>query len=115
MPKLTPKQRNDKRVEIYEIIKSCLENLGEDIDYCVKGDTKTAILNMPIVINGEDAWGEIMVSIPTKNDYDGYAKREDYKIAVIERAEKEKKKAEDKAKKIAKDEKRRAKEKEKEV
>ena len=104
MAKLTPKQKNEKRLEIYEIIKAHFAEIGEDIEYCVKGDTKTAILNMPTVIDGEDAWAEIMVSIP-KEEYDGYTKREDFEIAAKAKAEKAKADAEKKAKKIEKDKK----------
>ena len=105
MAKITPKQRAEKRMEVYEIIKEHFSSLEEDIDLCVKGDSNTAILNFPTTINGEDAWVEIMVSIPTKEDYDGYEKRESYEMVLKNNAEKEKKKAEEKEKKIARDKK----------
>ena len=101
----TLKQKADKRIEIMEeIIKHFSGELGDDIDYCAKGDTNTQILNMPILIGEEELWAEIMVSIP-KLDYDGYEKREDFQIKQKERKDKEEQKAKEKAKKIEKDKK----------
>lgn len=105
MAKITLAQKNEKRKELYTLIKDFFEKREEDIDYCVKGDTKTAILNMPILIDNEEAWAEIMVSIPNKEDYNGYEKREDYIIASKEKAEKAKIAEEKKRKKIEKDKK----------
>lgn len=105
MGKITIKDRNDKRMKYYELVKKFFEELGEDIDFCAKGDTNTAILNFPTVINEEDAWVEVMVSIPTKADYDGYEQREAYSIKLAEKAEKRKEAEEKKKKKIERDKK----------
>lgn len=105
MAKLTLKQRTDKRTEIYRKILDFFRNEEEDIDFCVKGDTKTAILNFPSLIDNEECWIEIMVSIPTREDYDGYEKREDFKIAEHERKEKKQQIEEKKKKKIEHDKK----------
>lgn len=108
----TLKQKADKRIEIMEQIIKSFSELGEDINYCAKGDTNTVILNMPILINEEEHWAEIMVSIP-KLEYDGYEKREDFLIKQKEKKEKEEQKAKEKAKKIERDKKIREKKKEK--
>lgn len=105
MGKISTIDRQKKRMEYYEIIKEFLSSREEDIDFCVKGDTNTAILNFPTTINGEDAWGEIMVSIPTKADYDGYAQRETYAINLAVKEEKRKESEEKKQKKIERDKK----------
>lgn len=105
MGKISTIDRNKKRMEYYNLIKNFLEKNGEDIDFCAKGDTNTAIINFPTVINGEDAWIEIMVSVPTKADYDGYEQREAYAIKTAEKEEKKKEAEEKKKKKIERDKK----------
>ena len=105
MGKISTVDRNKKRMECYGLIKEFFINKDEDIDFCAKGDTNTAILNFPTVINGEDVWVEIMVSIPTKVDYDGYEQREAYKIKIAEKEEKKKEAEEKKKKKIERDKK----------
>jgi hypothetical protein len=60
------------------------------------------VANMPFVEDGEEGILEISVKV-SKKDYD-YAMQErtDYQAHLVEKAEKEKVKAEEKAKKIAK-------------
>ena len=63
--------------------------------------------------NGDEKWVVITVKVPTGADkgrepYDGYAEAENYEHMLKEKALKAKKKAEEKAKKIAHDEKMRA-------
>lgn len=69
--------------------------------------------NFPVVADdGEEGWVEIVVKVPkgTKDEeYDGYARREQYEIDLKEKAEKKAKAEEAKAKKIAKDKARREK------
>ena len=66
--------------------------------------------NFPIEKDGEEGWVEIVVKVPKYGDDEGYALREEYVMKCEERAQKEREKAEAKARKIAKDEeKRRAK------
>ena len=64
-------------------------------------------------INGDEKWIVITIKVPTGADkgrepYDGYAEAENYEHMLKEKALKAKKKAEEKAKKIAHDEKMRA-------
>ena len=72
---------------------------GEDI-----GLISSNVFNFPIVTeDGEEAWVEISVKVPkgTKDEeYDGYARREQYDIACQEKADKKaKREAASKAKK----------------
>ena len=93
-----------------KVIKSLLEDVftREDV-----GLITSNTLNFPVVADdGEEGWVEIVVKVPkgTKDEeYDGYARREQYKITLKEKAEKEKKRAEEKTKKIERDKKRREK------
>jgi len=70
--------------------------------------------NFPIVADdGEEGWIEICVKVPkgTKDEeYDGYARRDDYRLKCEERKAKAKAQAEAKAKKMARDKARREKE-----
>lgn len=79
---------------------------GEDV-----GAIASNTLNFPIVAeDGEEGWVEVIVKVPkgTKDEeYDGYGRREDYKIAAVDRAEKKAAAEAAKQKKIAKDEARR--------
>ena len=73
--------------------------------------------NFPVVADdGEEGWVEVVIKVPkgTKDEeYDGYGRREQYKIEAEEKAEKKAEAEKKKAAKIAKDEARRAKAKEK--
>ena len=93
------------RKSYYELIKNSLAD--EDIDYAIKGSTKTTVLNLPFVYNDEEGWLEISVAIKTgtKDEaYEGYTMRDEWSMYQKEKAEKAKKKAEATAKKKAKDE-----------
>lgn len=74
---------------------------GEDVALIASN-----IINLPIVTeDGEEGWIEISVKVPkgTKDEeYDGYARRDDYTMKCEEKAEKQAKKEAEKAKKIAK-------------
>ena len=103
---LNNKQKEEAREEMYDKIINYLAEQGEDIARASKGTTDTTVLNMPIVIDDEEAWIVIAVSIPkgSKSEaYDGYAMREAYDFHKKEKELKAKKKAEEKAKKIARD------------
>lgn len=69
------------------------------------GQIASNCVNFPIEYEGEEAWIEVLVKIP--NDDEGYEKREEYADKVKRDIEIEKKRAEEKAKKIARDKKRR--------
>ena len=112
---LNNKQKETARENVYNQIIDFFTEKGEDIARASKGTTDTTVLNMPVVIDGEEAWFVIAVSIPkgTKTEaYDGYAMREAYDFHKQEKELKAKKKAEEKAKKIARDSAARAKQKE---
>ena len=97
------------RARVLAVAMKVFEDCGEDL-----GTISSGAFNFPIVADdGEEGWVEVHVKIPkgTKDEaYDGYGRREDYKILVAERAEKAKAKAEAKAKKMARDKARREKE-----
>lgn len=97
------------RARVLAVIINLFDEMGEDL-----GVISSGALNFPIVADdGEEGWVEVHVKIPkgTKDEaYDGYGRRNDYRILVAERAEKAKAKAEAKAKKIARDKARREKE-----
>lgn len=93
-----------------------IENLFSHLsDYCGEdcGMIASNIFNFPVVANdGEEGWVEIVVKVPkgTKDEeYDGYGRREQYRLECEEKAEKKAKAEEEKAKKIAKDKARREK------
>lgn len=88
---------------------SVVENLFNHLkDYCEEdcGMIASNIFNFPVVADdGEEGWVEVTVKVPkgTKDEeYDGYGRREEYRIASQERAEKNAKREADKAAKIAK-------------
>lgn len=94
---------------------SYVENLFNHLqDYCGEdcGMITSNSFNFPIVINEEEGWVEVVVKVPkgTKDEeYDGYARRQQYEISCKEKAEKKKKAEADKAKKIQRDKERREK------
>ena len=105
------KANSDKMRETYvNIVKSWFVNYMEQDCGMIASGT----FNFPVVADdGEEGWIEIVVKVPkgTKDEeYDGYARREDYSIKLREREEKARKSAEAKAKKIARDKARREKE-----
>ena len=105
------KANMDKIRETYVgIVKSWFENYMEQDCGMIASGT----FNFPIVADdGEEGWVEVVIKVPkgTKDEeYDGYGRREDYAIKLQERAEKARKSAEAKAKKIARDKARREKE-----
>lgn len=95
---------------------SIIENLFTHLkDYCEEdcGMIASNSFNFPVVAaDGEEGWVEIVVKVPkgTKDEeYDGYARRQQYDLDLKEKAEKKAKADEAKAKKIAKDKARREK------
>jgi hypothetical protein len=91
---------NKVRAKIIEAIMAYFVEADEDC-----GMIASNSFNFPICEDGEEGWVEIVVKIPKDSDDgdDGYAKREEYGLKCAEKAEKEKAKAEAKAKKIARD------------
>ena len=94
---------NSIRAKYIEILMNFMQKNDEDI-----GLISSNSFNMPIVTDdGEEAWVEISVKVPkgTKDEeYDGYARREQYEISQKEKADKKaKREAESKAKKEKKE------------
>ena len=91
---------------LFEYLYGCPN--GEDC-----GMIASNAFNFPVVTDdGEEGWVEIVVKVPkgTKDEeYDGYGRREHYRLECEEKAEKKAKAEEEKAKKIAKDKARREK------
>lgn len=86
-----------------------VENLFNHLkDFCEEdcGMTASNTFNFPVVADdGEEGWVEVTVKIPkgTKDEeYDGYGRREDYRISLEEKAEKTAKREAEKAAKLAK-------------
>ena len=95
--------REALRHSVFEQVVEAFKALGEEV--LIVGSNEIA---MP-KLDGEqnDEWVVITVKVPTGSRdgeaYDGYAMEDEYKRKVAEKAEKAKKAAEAKAKKIAKD------------
>lgn len=91
---------NRVRANVLEKLIAFFNDEGEDV-----GVVASNILNYPTVIEGEECWVEITIKVPkgTKDEeYDGYGRREDYKINLELKADKAAKKEAEKAAKIAK-------------
>lgn len=79
-------------------------------DFCEEdvGMIASNSFNFPVVADdGEEGWVEVVVKVPkgTKDEeYDGYGRREDYRLSVEDKAEKAAKREVEKAAKIAKQE-----------
>lgn len=100
------KMRENAKATIVSQFVDYLSTNGEDV-----GFEKANKINFPIVLeDGTEDWCVVTVSIPTGANkgteaYDGYAMREDYEIHLKDKAEKAKKSAEAKTKKIERDKK----------
>lgn len=91
---------NQIRASVISTLQGYFEERGEDV-----GLTASNILNFPVVVDGEEGWVEIAVKVPkgTKDEeYDGYGRREDYRISLEDKAEKTAKREAEKAAKLAK-------------
>ena len=98
---------NEIRTAAIEGMMAYFVEAGEDC-----GMIASNMFNFPIVKDGEEGWVEIVVKVPkgTKDEeYDGYARREEYEMKKKEKAEKKAEAEKKKAEKIAKDKARRAK------
>lgn len=77
-------------------------------DYCEEdcGMIASNVFNFPVVADdGEEGWVEIAVKVPkgTKDEeYDGYGRREEYRLSQEDKAEKTAKREAEKAAKLAK-------------
>lgn len=95
------------------MLKGLIELLTDDNTDEVLRVKSNEIAIPTVDINGDEKWIVITIKVPTGADkgrepYDGYAEAENYEHMLKEKALKAKKKAEEKAKKIAHDEKMRA-------
>lgn len=92
---------NEIRARALEGMMAYFIEAGEDV-----GQIASNIFNFPVVAaDGEEGWVEIAVKVPkgTKDEeYDGYGRREDYRISLEEKADKLAKREAEKAAKLAK-------------
>lgn len=91
---------NALRAKAIEAIAAYFIEADEDVGYIASNT-----INFPTVIDGEEGWVEVTVKVPkgTKDEeYDGYGRREDYRLSQEEKADKAAKREADKAAKIAK-------------
>ena len=93
---------NSYRAKTVRLLMDFLTEQGEDC-----GMITSNSFNLPIVENGEEGFAEIVVKVTKDTGDDGYLKRQEYQISLIEKEEKKKAAEVKKAKKIAADEKRR--------
>ena len=93
---------NAIRARMVEILFNHLKDFCEEDVGMIASNT----INFPVVADdGEEGWVEVTVKIPkgTKDEeYDGYGRREDYRISLEEKAEKTAKREAEKAAKLAK-------------
>ena len=89
---------NKVRARVVEAIMAYFVEANEDC-----GMIASNSFNFPICEDGEEGWVEIVVKIPKEDGDEGFDKRTEYDMKCAEKVEKEKAKAEAKAKKIAKD------------
>lgn len=101
--KFSTSEKENARISIMEKIKAALLECGEDIDFAHKDGTHTTVLNLPIVIDGKEAWLEIPVIFKADEDFDGYELRDMKKIFDKNKIVEKERKAKDKAKRIADD------------
>lgn len=74
--------------------------IGDDI-----GMINSNTVNFPIVVDGEEGWCEIVVKVTKDDSDDGYAKREEYDMKLVEKKQKEEERKKAKEKKIEQDKK----------
>lgn len=68
------------------------------------GQIASNSFNFPVVADdGEEGWVEVVIKVSKDDGDDGFGKRTEYELKCAEKVEKDKAKAEAKAKKIAKD------------
>lgn len=92
---------NKFRSEMVEKLKAFLiEEIGEDI-----GMINSNTINFPFVIDGEEGWCEIVAKVTKDDGDDGYAKREEYDMKLVEKKQKDEERKKAKEKKIEKDKK----------
>lgn len=110
---LNLKMKNELRNTMIDILTEVLTERGEDVLR-----VKSNEIALPFVANDGEDEGYFVITVKIPNGsrdgyaYDGYEMAEDYAMKLKEKEEKAKAKAEEKAKKIAKDKARRAKAKE---
>ena len=108
MAKLTRKQLDEEiKVRFLEGVSEHLEGVGEEVLRVGSNE-----LALPVVdTDGNERWLVLTFKVPTGSrdgdPYDGYAMAQEWEIKCKNKADAEKKKAEEKAKKIAKDKKKR--------
>ena len=91
---LANKFRGELVAKMMDFLKA---EVGDDI-----GMINSNTVNFPIVVDGEEGWCEIVVKVTKDDGDDGYAKREEYEMKLVEKKQKRKKAKE---KKIERDKK----------
>ena len=95
--KLSNADRDILKEKLFEIIKTALNESGEDVDFATSYGKNTMVLNMPYVIDGIEGVFEIAIINKSEPTLDLYDERERFKELKVERA----KKAEESARKSA--------------
>ena len=90
---LANKFRGELIVKMMDFLKA---EIGDDI-----GMINSNTVNFPIVVDEEEGWCEIVVKVTKDDGDDGYAKRDEYEMKLVEKKQKEeeRKKAKEKKKK----------------
>lgn len=94
---LANKFRSELVAKIMDFLKT---EIGDDI-----GMINSNTVNFPIVVDGEEGWCEIVVKVTKDDGDDGYAKREEYEMKLMEKKQKEEERKKTKEKKIERDKK----------
>lgn len=98
-------KKNEQTALRKQGLENLIKHLKEDGEDVVQ--TKSNHIAYPVVMNGNEYWIEIAVSVPTGSRdgeaYDGYIEAEDYEMKCKIKEKKEEKRKEEKAKKAERD------------
>lgn len=94
---LANKFRGELIVKMMDFLRA---EIGDDI-----GMINSNTVNFPIVVDEEEGWCEIVIKVTKDDGDDGYAKREEYEMKLIEKKQKEEERKKAKEKKIERDKK----------
>lgn len=95
---MTLKNANAVRAEFTSKLMQFLSEQNEDC-----GMIASNSFNLPVVVDGEEGWIEIVVKVPKDEGDEGFLKREDYTMSCKEKAAKAAEKEKAKAAKIERD------------
>lgn len=94
---LANKFRGELVAKMMDFLKA---EIGDDI-----GMINSNTVNFPIVVDGEEGWCEIVIKVTKDDGDDGYSKREEYEMKLVEKKQKEEERKKTKEKKIERDKK----------